>query len=110
MIRGVGVDIISVARIAKAMEEPHFTQRILTPAERETPPSAEYLAGRWAAKEAIKKALPAINSWQDVEVISKDGPPVCRILNEALPQNLKIWVSISHEKDHAVAMAVVEEV
>ncbi len=104
MIQGIGVDIVSVDRIAKAMRRPGFVDRILTPAERERPLTPQYVAGRWAAKEAVAKAFGHALSWQEIEIVGF-GAPICHV---APRLNGKVWVSISHERDHAVGMAVLE--
>ncbi len=57
MIERIGVDLVSVERIRRAMERPGFTDRVLSVAERRESESAEYVAGRWAAKEALVKCL-----------------------------------------------------
>ncbi len=57
MIVGLGIDIVEVARIAEAMKNPRFIERILTPIEREFCTTPQKVAGRWAAKEAIAKAV-----------------------------------------------------
>ena len=65
MIRGVGTDVIGLARIQKALESPRFFERVYTPAEREGMLSLcperkiERAAGLFAAKEAVAKALGA---------------------------------------------------
>ena len=60
MIRGIGTDLAQISRIAKAMQNPRFIERVLTAHERSAAPdpmSANWLAKRWAAKEAASKAL-----------------------------------------------------
>ena len=77
MVIGLGIDMVETARIEKAMRLPNFVKRILTANEREICTTAERVAGRWAAKEALSKALPALNRWQDVEILSDEaGKPV----------------------------------
>lgn len=106
MVRGLGVDLVRVDRIAYALRNPRFAQRILTPKERERSLDAEYVAGRWAAKEAIAKALGRPLSWRQVEVLGPGLPTVS--LDPALGIEGTILVSISHERDHAVAVAIWE--
>lgn len=112
MIVAVGTDIVSIQRIARAMQKPAFINRILTPKEQDRMVTAEYLAGRWAAKEAIKKCFPKINCWHQIEVIGTRGkPPVIAIHHpEFDPRHHHILLSISHERDTAIAFAVLEKV
>lgn len=113
-----GVDIIEVDRLKAAIERhgERFLSRIFTDAERdqlgEDLPS---LAARWAAKEAVAKALgTGIGevSWLEIEVLrGPAGEPLLRLYGaaEALAQERGIqqWsVSLSHTVEHAVAMAV----
>jgi len=120
MIRGIGVDIAQVHRIAKALEIEGFRERFCT--EREIiagegkPPA--FWAGRWAAKEAFSKALGcgigADCSFQDVEVVNDpSGAPGIEAGGAAKRRMAalnadKIWISISHERDFAVATVILE--
>ncbi|PJB83913.1 MAG: holo-[acyl-carrier-protein] synthase [Acidobacteria bacterium CG_4_9_14_3_um_filter_49_7] len=105
-----GVDIVSVMRIEKALSRfgEQFVSRILTPEEqslyRNRKDSIQFLAGRFAAKEAIYKAAGIPNlTWQRVNVLPEGGKPVVRI-DGHLRQNIQI--SISHEKEYAIALAI----
>lgn len=123
MIVGVGTDIVELVRIQSINLE-KFAIRILTESERQILPKREnlrsqFLAGRFAAKEAISKALgTGIGkqfSFQDVSVLpNPDGKP--QVITSAAFQNRfqdadrwKIHLSISHTDQHAVAMAVIEQ-
>lgn len=110
MIQAIGTDIVSIGRVAKAMKNPRFIRRILTERERVRALTAEYVAGRWAAKEAIKKCLPQVASWQHVEIVAEPGQPVsANLLNlEPNPAGHRIHLTISHEKEFAVAVAILE--
>jgi holo-[acyl-carrier protein] synthase len=112
MIVGIGIDLVEVGRIAHAMENPRFVERVLTPREREICQSPINVAGRWAAKEAVYKASGMDLGWQDVEVLNgPNGEPIATILPEGrLMVNLQIHVSISHERKLAVAVAVCEQI
>lgn len=102
MTQGLGTDIVSIERIRVAMRSPRFVARILTPAERVFCLDAETVAGRWAAKEAIQKALPQRVRWQEIEVLrDAQGCPVV-----SRPQGYRILVSISHEREYATATAI----
>lgn len=107
MIAGIGLDLVEVSRVAEAMKNPRFVERILTPAEREYCRTPVQVAGRWAAKEAIAKALPLKLSWQDVSILAgPDLKPVVRVTHPEFSG--KVWVSITHERSMAAAVAVYE--
>lgn len=110
MIRGIGLDIVEVSRIARAMKSPRFLERILTEEERSVELTPHRVAGRWAAKEAVAKALSCDLSWHEVEVWNDEsGAPYVKVLRlDALPSDAKIWISISHERGHAAAIAILE--
>lgn len=109
-IRGIGVDTVSIERIAHAMRQPRFMERILAPSERKHQPTAQWLAGRWAAKEALYKAVGELQ-WHDIEVRSgKSGKPEIAILRPDHPCSAcRIHLSISHDNGSAVAFVVVED-
>jgi len=98
MIVGIGVDAVEVARIARALERhPRFAERVFTPAERAASArrgvgAAAYLAKRWAAKEAVSKALGVGFSgfrYTDLEVVNHpSGAP-----SIALAGELAEWAS-----------------
>ena len=77
VIVGVGTDLVEVARFEASLERtPTLRERLFTPAEAALP--LESLAARFAAKEALAKALgaPAGLSWHDAEVVDdEDGRP-----------------------------------
>ncbi len=106
----VGIDIVEVSRIADMMERfgDRFVDKVLTPEEAAYVSGrrrkAESLAGRFAAKEAFVKALGRKLPWRDVEIVMRDGKPL--ILCKGRPFT---GVSISHERNYAVAVVVMEE-
>jgi len=113
MVVGLGIDLVEVARIKKAMENPRFVYKILTDAEREyCGDSAMKVAGRWAAKEAIYKALGISITWLDVEILNDElGSPRARIMSHQFDaKRLRLNVSITHERGHAAAVAVLERI
>lgn len=117
MTLSVGVDLIGVGRIeARLARTPRLAERLFTERERETASSrarpAEFLAGRFAAKEAAFKALgggwPRC-SWSDVEVVPDvDGAPHLRFAGRAaeLAGDRNAAVSIAHSDGMAVANVV----
>jgi phosphopantetheine--protein transferase-like protein len=109
----VGVDQVSVERIRRAMARPGFIERILTERERATGEwGAERLAGRWAAKEAVAKALLAKPGWHEVEVLNgPEGEPFAEVVPKWMnADHYRMHLSISHERDSAIALAVLEKV
>ena len=123
MIRGIGVDIIEVDRIRRATVRwgEGFLSRIFTPGERRhagrSRVSAERLAGRFAAKEAVMKALGlgwGRMGWHEIEIEGDpSGRPIVRLTGRAARAaadlGVQAWfVSISHTRDLAVAHAVAE--
>jgi holo-[acyl-carrier protein] synthase len=107
MIKGIGVDLAKLSRFADKDEK--FVAKILTSNEIEqyqklSPErKVEYLAGRFAAKEAYYKAQNNMKiGYHDVEILDDyfKGP----VINDS-----KAKVSISHDGDYVVAMVVVED-
>ena len=114
MILGTGVDITEVTRLKKAVEKwgEAFLNKVFTDEELANAKTRgslyQHLAGRFAAKEAVFKALgDADLSWKDVQILNdKEGKPSCKILNSR-GKGTRIIVSISHVKNYAVANAIV---
>jgi holo-[acyl-carrier protein] synthase len=113
MIIGTGVDITEVRRLRQAIEKwgDAFLKRIFTSDElthaRTRSSMYQHLAGRFAAKEAIFKALgDNALSWKDIQILNdRDGKPSCEFLN-GKGRNAAVHISISHVKSYAVASAV----
>jgi holo-[acyl-carrier protein] synthase len=116
MILGTGVDITEVKRLRQAVEKwgDAFLGRIFTENELEQAKKRvslyQHLAGRFAAKEAVFKALGDLRlNWKDLEILNdKDGRPLCKILNPRI-KKADIQISISHVKNYAVANAIVTQ-
>lgn len=107
MIRAIGIDIVSIARIQELMERPAFVKRTLTPRERLRELTPQYVAGRWAAKEAARKCLPELKGWQEIEILNGDsGEPAAS--SAAIPPKARLHISISHDREYATAVAVLE--
>ena len=118
MILRTGVDLIEISRIEEVLARhgARYLERIYTPAEREQlGRSAESLAGRFAAKEAVAKALGSgigDVSWLDIEILGDEENAPGLTLRGAAAQKakelgLETWsVSISHSVSHAVAVVV----
>lgn len=110
MIVGLGIDLVEVSRIRRAMQEPRFLSRILTDAERAEALNVQRVAGRWAAKEAVAKAVGVFLRWHDVEIHNlESGAPAVRVNPSAFAlDGHALHVSISHVKGQAVAVAILE--
>ncbi|HPT83095.1 MAG TPA: holo-ACP synthase [Limnochordia bacterium] len=117
-VKGCGVDIVEVQRIVRALAKPRFRERIYTPREREElrQKGAESWAARFAAKEAVMKALGRGFTqgvpFSAVEIFSdRWGRPQVRLLEPAAQIAAEQGVtgfclSLSHTKDLAVAYAL----
>jgi len=121
VIVSVGIDVVLVERFAKALARtPLLGERLFTEAERVTlsgnPRSPESLAARFAAKEAVAKALgaPAGLHWYDCEIVTDpDGRPWLTVSGsvaaEASKRGITRWhLSLSHDGGIASAMVVAE--
>ncbi len=114
MIHGIGIDIVEVARIARAIERwgNHFLNHVYCEEEIEYAFRHRYpfqhFAGRFAAKEAVIKAIsnnPHIQ-WKNIKILNdKNGKPVCDYQDKKF--KYPILISISHTSTHATACAII---
>lgn len=113
---GVGVDVVEVSRFKEQLERtPALLERLFVPAERELP--IRSLAARFAAKEAVAKALgaPVGMNWQHCQVVKDDaGDPHIfvdgTVAQAAAAKGVEYWhLSMSHDGDLATAMVVAEK-
>ena len=119
MILGVGLDLADIERIGRAIEKPHFLERIFSEEERTNiaQKGAQTAAGYWAAKEAIAKALGtgfADGIMPDQIEVTHDaaGAPGVLLHGRALERMQKVggarvMLSLSHEENTAIAFAVI---
>ena len=120
-IVGVGLDVVPVERFALALQRtPGMAARLFTATERTTPSGEprgpESLAARFAAKEALVKALgrPGVGEWTDVQVDTDDaGRPVLTVSGavaaHAAERGITRWhVSLSHDGGIASAVVIAE--
>jgi holo-[acyl-carrier protein] synthase len=117
MIKGIGIDIVDIARIETIIKRnPRFIEKILSVKEREKYASlttdsrrVEFVAGRFAAKEALGKALGTglgkLN-FCDIVILNEESgkPTLCFPGDEAYNAH----ISISHSQTSAVANVVLE--
>lgn len=115
MIKGIGIDIIELSRVQDMIDrQPKFIERILCENEKQKLAAlsgrrqAEFLAGRFAAKEAFSKAngtgIGKQLSFHDIEI---DNDPLGKPFFAA--PNVKAHLSISHSRDYAVAQVIIED-
>lgn len=112
---GVGIDVVDIDRFELSLERtPSLRDRLFTPAEATRPISS--LAARFAAKEALAKALGAPHgmSWHDAEVVSEEsGRPLLSIRGTVQARADELGVhhlhlSLSHDAGIASAVVVLE--
>lgn len=106
----IGIDLVENERIASNLDR--LSLRVLSDLELEVyhslkilPRKVEFVAGRFAAKEAIFKALDEVKlkSFKDYSILNdEDGKPICKT-----SLNLKINVSISHTASYTTAIAII---
>lgn len=119
MITGIGTDIVEIARITRAISKynNHFIHRILTLQEisycQKHRQFETHCAGRFAAKEAVSKALGCgigeKLSWHDIEIVNNSLGKPCVLLSERAKKHfpdVNIELSISHNKTQAIAFAI----
>ncbi len=121
-ILGHGIDLVECSRIAKVLENHgrRFLDRVLTPAERKLAERYRnpipFIAGRWAAKEAILKMIGTgwrgKIAWTDMEILpDKLGQPVVTLTGEtariADQKGIqRVLLSITHTEHHATGSAI----
>lgn len=112
MIVGVGVDLVDVARFATSLERtPGLGDRLFTAAESSLQIAS--LAARFAAKEALVKAVGPLGDWHDAWVETEDGVPRLRF-SQAAQRILDergvtaVHLSLSHDGGSAIAFVVAE--
>ena len=112
---GVGIDVCDIERFVASLERtPSLRERLFTPAEAVRAPAS--LAARFAAKEALAKALgaPVGLAWQDAEVLSEDsGRPRFELRGTVRARAVElgavhVHLSLSHDAGIASAVVVLE--
>lgn len=115
MLIGLGTDVCSIERLSQSLlRTPNLKPRLFHQNELEL--SEQSLAGRFAAKEALAKALgnPKLVVWNEVEIANDElGKPHFQLhgktaMNLAAVGAERIWLSISHDAGVAVATVVLE--
>jgi holo-[acyl-carrier protein] synthase len=118
-VQHVGVDIVEIPRIERIIRRwgKTFLERVFTPAELKLYSNTASLAARFAAKEAVLKALGACDkgiSWQDIEILTEsNGKPLVNLTGKAKQEAdesaiSRINISLSHSENYAVAFVIGE--
>jgi len=116
-IVGVGIDLIEIDRIERALERhPRFAERCFTPAEQAYCESRAYspqhFAARFAAKEAVVKALGiGMTRWHEAEVVRGRGAPTVILAGRCLQRAsmlgvVEVMLSLTHSRGMAAAVAI----
>lgn len=120
-IVGIGVDVVDLSRFSGVVDRtPGIIDRLFTKAEQTSPAGQQLslasLAGRFAVKEAVAKALgaPAGMAWHDCEVSNGGAPRISvrgSVAKIAQDQGVSNWhISISHDGPVAIAYVIAEKV
>ncbi len=116
MSSGVGIDLLEIDRMERALRRyPRLAERIFTPAERDYAAArarpARHLAARFAAKEAVVKALGLSGGFGLGQIEVRAGePPTVELSGRAaeVAGGRSIDISLTHSRDFAAAVAIVE--
>jgi len=114
----VGLDVIEIERIQRALDRPGFRERCFTAAEREYCDSkanpAQHYAARFAGKEAVGKALGSgvYFTWREIEIRGRPKPGVqlsgrTKVFAERVGAG-RIDLSMTHSRELAAAICVVD--
>jgi holo-[acyl-carrier protein] synthase len=116
MTSGVGIDLLEIERLERALQRhPRLAERVFTTAERDYAAArarpGRHLAARFAAKEAVVKALGLTDGFGlgEVEVVA-GAPPTVRLKGRAAAaaSGKNVEISLTHSKGFAAAIALVE--
>ena len=112
MAAGVGIDLIEIERVERALERrPRLAERVFTDGElaysRDRARPGRHLAARFAAKEAVIKALGRSVPLREIEVIAGE-PPAVRLHGRAAHAagDAEIAISLTHSRETAAAVAI----
>jgi holo-[acyl-carrier protein] synthase len=115
MAAGLGIDVIEIARVERALERhPRLAERLFSPGEldysRARGRPGRHLAARFAAKEAVTKALGIRGlDLEAIEIVGSEPPRVRlrgRAAEVAREQGVEVSVSLTHSRETAAAVAL----
>jgi holo-[acyl-carrier protein] synthase len=113
-VAGIGIDLLEISRLERALERrPRLAARLFTEAEREYAATrarpGRHLAARFAAKEAVVKALGLAGGFglREIEVLPGE-PPTVRLSGRvaAAANGRTVEISLTHSRDNAAAVAL----
>jgi holo-[acyl-carrier protein] synthase len=113
---GIGIDLLEIDRMERALERhPRLAERVFSAAERDYAAArarpARHLAARFAAKEAVVKALGLSGGFGlgEIEVVAGE-PPTVRLSGRAAAAagDRRVEISLTHSRDNAAAVAIAE--
>jgi holo-[acyl-carrier protein] synthase len=116
MAAGIGIDLLEIDRMERALERhPRLARRLFTEAELDYAAArarpGRHLAARFAAKEAVVKALGLSGRFglREIEVVAGE-PPAVRLSGRAaeVAGGREVSVSLTHSRDSAAAVAIAE--
>jgi holo-[acyl-carrier protein] synthase len=113
VIAGIGIDVVAIDRFAQSLDRtPMMNEKLFTSVERSLPLASK--AARFAAKEALAKALNAryVFAWHECEVVNEStGKPIFNFYGELAERlsNCTVHLSLSHDAGIASAMVIVEQ-
>lgn len=116
MPAGLGIDLLQIERLERVLaRHPRLAERVFTESEREYADArarpARHLAARFAAKEAVIKALGLRGGFglREIEVLSGE-PPAVRLSGRVAraASGRSVQVSLTHSRDFAAAVAIAE--
>lgn len=111
---GIGIDLVAINRFRKIKfaDKPSFYKKLFHSSEikycLQYKDAAEHFAGKFAIKEAIKKSIKKQVSFLDIKISYSNSKPIVKLLDDKLG-NYVFLVSVSHEKEFAIAVVVSEK-
>jgi holo-[acyl-carrier protein] synthase len=116
MASGIGIDLLEIERLERALERhPRLAERVFTEAERDYAAArarpGRHLAARFAAKEAVVKALGLGTGFglRQIEVVAGEPPGVSLSGGAAeAADGEQVKLSLTHSRDFAAAVAIVD--
>ncbi|MCX6787226.1 MAG: holo-ACP synthase [Candidatus Kaiserbacteria bacterium] len=110
-INGIGIDVVEIAEVGNARFKKRFAEYFLTPKEirqvPQGPKREEFLASRFAVKEAVIKAFPKKLKPHDFTIDKKGARPCISFSSKENARRYAIHISLSHTRHIAAAVAIV---